>query len=226
MWLIFPVVIDQKMKQTRKNIVLIGGGGHCKSCIEVLESKNLYNIIGILDLPSEMGKKVFNYEVIGNDDDYQKFHNQGCAFVITAGQIKSADLRKRIFENLKTVNAEIETVIASTALVSKYATIAEGSIIMHNSFINSGAIIGENCIINTASIIEHDASIGKHTHISTSATVNGNCIIGDETFIGSGTIISNNVKIGDKVLIGAGSLVLNNITEAGTYVGNPIRKLK
>ena len=212
------------MTKIRKNIVLIGGGGHCKSCIEVIESTGQYNIIGILDLPSELGKKVLNYEVIGSDNDYEKFHGMGFCFLITVGQIKSAEIRKKSFEKLIALNAQIETVIASTATVSQYSTIGKGTIIMHHCFINAGAQIGENCIINTASVIEHDANIQRHCHISTKTIINGDCNIGFETFIGSSCCVSNGVNIANNVIVGAGSLVINNIEKSGTYFGNPAVK--
>lgn len=213
------------MNLEKKNIVLIGGGGHCKSCIEVIESTENYTIMGILDLPSELGKTVLGYKVIGNDDDYKKFRDLGYCFLVTAGQIKSATLRKQIFENLESINAEVETVIASTATVSKYAKVGKGSIIMHNSIVNADAEIGENCIINTASVIEHDTKIGKHCHISTTAVVNGNCIIGNEVFIGSRSCLSNGIQIVDYSVIGAGTTVTKNILEAGTYAGSPAKKI-
>ncbi|KIA89126.1 acetyltransferase [Kaistella jeonii] len=212
------------MNKIRKNIVLIGGGGHCKSCIEVIESTEAYNIIGILDLPAEFGKKVLDYQVIGNDDDYEKFHLAGCCFLITTGQIKSAEVRKRIFSQLNILHAEIETVIASTATVSKYSIIGKGTIVMHHCFINAGAQIDENCIINTASVIEHDVVIKSHCHISTKTIINGDCKIGSETFIGSSSCVSNGVNITNNVIIGAGSLVLNKIEKSGTYFGNPVEK--
>lgn len=212
------------MNKTRKNIVLIGGGGHCKSCIEVIESTEAYKIMGILDLPSELGKKVLDYEVIGNDHDYEKFHLEGCCFLITTGQIKSAEVRKRIFGQLNLIHAEIETVIASTAKISKYSTIGRGTIIMHHCFINAGAKIDENCIVNTASVVEHDVVIEKHCHISTKAVINGDCKIGSETFIGSSSCVSNGVVIANNVIVGAGSLVLNKIKKSGTYFGNPVEK--
>lgn len=211
--------------ETKKNIILVGGGGHCKSCIEVIESTGKYNILGILDLLSELGKKVLNYEVIGNDDDYLKYKELGYSFLITAGQIKSAGLRKRIFEKLEEIGAEVETVIASTAVVSKYAEIGKGTIILSNCVVNAGAKIGVNCIINTASVLEHDAKIGNHTHISTTAVVNGNGEIGNETFVGSAACISSGVKVGDGVIIGAGSTVIKNISEKGTYAGSPAKKI-
>lgn len=213
------------MNNSRKNIILIGGGGHCKSCIDVIESTNVYNIIGILDRPSELGKKILNYEVIGNDSDYEKFKQQHCSFLITVGQIKSSNLRSEIFSKLKNINAKIETILASTAIVSKYSKIGIGSIIMHRSIVNAGVEIGENCIINTSSILEHDVTVGNNTHISTNVVVNGECKIGSNVFIGSASCVSNNLKVEDRVLIGAGSLVLKNILHSGTYVGNPMKKI-
>ena len=32
-----------------QDIVLVGGGGHCKSVIDVIESEVKFNIIGIID---------------------------------------------------------------------------------------------------------------------------------------------------------------------------------
>ncbi|MDO6791366.1 MULTISPECIES: acetyltransferase [unclassified Tamlana] len=207
-------------------MVLIGGGGHCKSCIDVIESLDKYHIIGILDLPSKLGDKILNYEVIGNDDDYLKYKNEGCSFLVTAGQIKSSKLRRTIFENLVAIHADIETIISSTATVSKYAKIGKGSVIMHHSVINTGAKIGENSIINTKAIIEHDVSVGNHCHISTNVAVNGDSKIGNNTFIGSMSCISNNVKIGDNIVLGAGSIVISDCTNEGVYAGTPLKKLK
>ena len=44
----------------RKNLVLVGGGGHCKSVIAVAESAG-YSLAGILDVPEEIVKKVLAY---------------------------------------------------------------------------------------------------------------------------------------------------------------------
>lgn len=214
------------MFQQNKKIVLVGGGGHCKSCIEVIESTQKYDIIGILDLPSEYGKKILGYEVIGNDDDYLKFHNKGFSFLVTVGQTKSVKLKKRIFNQLEKINANIETVIASTAYVSKHCKIGKGTIVMQNAFVNSDTVIGDNCILNTGCIIEHDSKISDHTHISTNAVLNGACALGKEIFVGSHVCISNNISIASNVIIGAGSTVIKNIKESGTYVGVPAKKIK
>ncbi|HIE16406.1 MAG TPA: hypothetical protein EYP69_05735, partial [Bacteroidales bacterium] len=53
----------------RPKIILIGGSGHCKACIDVIEAENKFQIEGILDLPIKYGSKILGYKVIGNDDN-------------------------------------------------------------------------------------------------------------------------------------------------------------
>ena len=40
-----------------KPLILVGGGGHCKSVIEVAESAG-YEILGVLDMPEDKGKEI------------------------------------------------------------------------------------------------------------------------------------------------------------------------
>ena len=83
-----------------KNIILIGAGGHCKSCIDVIEQQKKYKIIGIIDNKKKVGTKIFNYKVIGNDSYLSKIKK--CKNVhISIGQIKTSEKRKNIFEKLK-----------------------------------------------------------------------------------------------------------------------------
>ncbi len=214
------------MTDQKENIILIGAGGHCKSCIEIIESTERFFIVGVLGLPAEVGGAILNYNIIGTDDAIEPLVLKGYSFLITIGQIKSAQIRALIFEKLKTLNAKIATVISPMAYVSKYSEIGRGSIIMHFATVNALAMIGENSILNTGCNVEHDASIGSHTHISTKAVVNGNSKIGDECFVGSNATISNGVSIGSRVVIGAGSVVIGNIPEGAVYVGNPAQRTK
>lgn len=190
-----------------KELILIGGGGHCKSCIDVIEQENKFNIIGILDVAEKVGQKVLDYEIIGTDEDIEKYAKQGFYFLITVGQIKTADIRKNIFEKLLNLNANIATIVSKDAYVSKYSEIGMGTIIMNGAFLNAGVNVGNNCIINTNALLEHDVKIGNNCHISTSSVINGDCIIGDNSFIGSNATIIQGVSILADSFIKAGSLV-------------------
>lgn len=131
----------------KRSLILIGGGGHCKSVIEVAESV-CYEIKGILDVPDEVGKEVLpGHKIIGIDDDIPQYVDD-CYIVITVGFIKNPALRIKLYNKVKEVGGKWATIVASTAHVSKYAKVGDGSVIMHNAFVNAGAKIGDNSIIN------------------------------------------------------------------------------
>lgn len=209
----------------QKNLILIGGGGHCKSVIDVAESAG-YNILGILDMPEDVGKQVLDYMVIGTDDDIPQYVDKA-EFIITVGFIKNPAIRIKIYNRIKEAGGKLATIIASTASVSNYASLDEGTVIMHQAFVNAGAKIGANCIINTFCNIEHDAQIGAQSHISTGTMVNGDCKVGERVFIGSQSVLANGIEVGDDIVVGAGSLVRKSIKIKGIYSGNPaILKIK
>jgi len=204
-----------------KPIILIGGGGHCKSVIEAAESSGR-EIEGILDLPSTVGSKCLGYSIIGTDDDIPKF-TEKCEFIVTLGFIKNPTLRNKLHNLVEDANGKFATIVASTAHISKYAEIKQGTVVLHCATVNAGARIGKGCIINTHANIEHDVNIGDYCHISTGAMINGDCKVGDNTFIGSGTIVCNGVTICKNVALGAGSVVTSDIIVSGTYIGTPAK---
>lgn len=200
-------------------MILIGGGGHCKSLIDVAESAG-YRIAGILDRPEELGKKILNYEVIGNDDDIPKYVGSA-EFIISVGYIRNPDLRIKLYELVKQQGGRFATLIASTAYVSQYASLGEGTVVMHHAFVNAEATVGKNVILNTFSNIEHGSIVGDQCHISTGVMVNGDCKVGNNCFIGSGSVLYNGVSITDGVVVSAGSVVRRPISIKGVYSGNP-----
>lgn len=207
-----------------KELVLVGGGGHCKSVIDVAESAG-YNILGILDMPEDVGKQVLDYKVIGTDDDIPMYVDKA-EFVITVGFIKNPATRIKLYKKVKEAGGKLATIIASTARVSKYSTIGDGTVVMHQALVNAGAHIGDNCIINTFCNIEHDAQIGDQCHISTGTMVNGDCKIGERVFVGSQSVLANGITIGDDIIVGAGSIVCKSINLKGIYYGNPVKIIK
>lgn len=193
----------------KKPLILVGGGGHCKSVIDVAESAG-YTILGILDKPEEVGKQVLDYKVIGTDDEIPQYVGKA-EFVITVGQIKSSAIRHNIAKRIEKAGGKFATIIAPDATVSKYATIGEGTVILHKCVVNAGAKIGKNCIINTMANIEHEAVIGDFCHISTGVMVNGMTKVGNDSFVGSGSVLYNCIEVSVNSIIPAGGIVKSNI---------------
>ena len=194
------------MSEIKPNIILIGGGGHCVSVIDVIENDNKFNILGILD-SNIKENNVLGYKILGGDNLIPELVNENTYFLITVGQIKSYSTRKKIAEILIKNKAKLATIVSTLAYVSKHATIGEGSIIMNGAVVNAKSTIGKNCIINTKSNVEHGVSIGDFCHLSTCAVINGDSVIENGTFIGSNATISNDVSIKENSIISAGKFI-------------------
>ena len=203
---------------SEKKIILFGGGGHCRSCIDVIETNKEFKIAGIIERPgNNKTASIFGYPIIGYDNDLEKLREKYDYALITVGQIGVSKIRKDIFNRLKKAGFVLPAIISPFAYVSKYAVLNEGAIVMHRVIVNAGAKIGKNCILNTSSLIEHDAKIGDHTHISTAAVINGAVVIGSQSFIGSNATVVQCVKLPDGCFVKAGSLI------AGEKDGKAIR---
>ncbi len=209
----------------KKDIILVGAGGHCRSVIDVIEHENKFNIIGVLDPNHKFLTQVLNYPILGGDDEIEKLSKTINYFCITVGQTKSASIRINLFELIMKHGGYLPVIQSPLSHVSKHAKIEEGTIIMHNVLVNANAKIGYNCIINTGSLIEHDVIVGNHCHISTKAVLNGRVNVGNESFIGSNTVVADSINICDNTIIGAGSVVIRSNFNSGIYAGNPAQKI-
>lgn len=176
-------------------ILLIGGGGHCHSVIDVIEQQDQYQIYGIVDSAKKIGSSVLGYPVVGCDDDLPQLF-QKCAYaVLTLGCIKTNVIRVKLFATIKKIGFKLPVITSPLAYVSKYALIGEGTVIMHHALVNANARVGVNCIINTKALVEHDASVGDHCHIATAAVINGGVQVNDHVFVGSNSIIVQGAQI-------------------------------
>ncbi len=210
----------------KQDIILIGGGGHCKSVIDVIESGGNFNIIGIIDQKDKVNNNVLGYKIIGTDDDLDDLIINCNNFHITIGQIKNNESRVRLYNSVLSKGGNFPVIISSKAYVSKYAMVNHGSIIMHNAFVNVNAKVGNNCIINSGAVIEHDVVIENHCHIATGSYVNGESYIRQNSFIGSNSTIIQCITIAENSIIAAGAVVTKNTEANSIYTGNPALKIK
>lgn len=191
----------------KEKIILVGGGGHCKACIDVIELQGKFEIAAIVDTPDKIGQHILNYPILFTDEDLPKLAKEYHYFLITVGHIKSVELRIKLFETLCSLKVQFPTIISPISYVSKYASIGEGSIVMHHALINAGAKVGSNSIINSKALVEHDSIVGNFCHISTGAVLNGGVIVGNNSFVGSNAVVKQKVIISDNSFIKAGSLI-------------------
>lgn len=187
----------------KPKLILIGGGGHCASCIDVIEQEDQFEIAGIVDNNSAISS-LFGYSVLGNDDALKEIRSSYDYALITIGQMRSPAVRIKLFEYAKLVGFRIPTIVSPRAYVSKHALLGEGTIVMHDALINARVIVGKNCIINSKALIEHDANVEDNCHVSTGAIINGGAIIKQGTFVGSNAVTKESVQTKENDFIKAG----------------------
>ncbi|MEF9934202.1 acetyltransferase [Clostridium sp.] len=202
-------------------ILILGGSGHAKVVLDLIESTYKYRIVGFVD--KGVGE-VLGFPIVGDDSVLNDFFYKGVKYASIG--IGDNFIRGKLYESLKELGYNIPRLIHNTAIVSNYALIGEGTNILPGVMINASAQIGENCIINTGAIIEHDCKIGNNVHISPGAKLAGGIIIGNNTHIGIGATIMQNIVIGDNVIIGAGAVVIDNIPNNAVCVGVPAKIIK
>lgn len=196
--------MSQVITSEKKNIYLVGGGGHCVSCIDVIESTNEFVIKGLFDRHENVGQTVLGYPIIGTDADIEKYVSENNFFLLTMGQIQSAETRQKLADQIGLLGGQFAIVISARAYVSKHAELGYGTIVMHDAVVNANARIGDHCILNTKSLVEHDARVADFCHISTGAIVNGTTTIESGSFVGSGAVVKHSVTVPAKSLIQAG----------------------
>ncbi len=206
---------------TKPQLILIGAGGHTRSCIDVIEEQGYFQIAGLVGFPEQRDaqKLDYGYAVIGADSDLSSLAKTYQYALITIGQMQTAKHRIRLYQQVTQLGFQLPVIIASTAHVSRHATIGGGTIVMHGAIVNASASVGNNCIINSRSLIEHDARVGDHCHISTGAILNGDVTVGAGSFIGSGSVIKQGITIGRDCLVGMGLGVRHDLAECAQFTG-------
>ncbi len=212
-----------------KPLVLLGGGGHCKSVLDSILRSNQYSDIVIADNHLAVGTEIFGCKVVGTDECLQDLRKKGYenAF-ITVGSVTSASVgvRMKLAKYASSFGFSFPTIVDPSAIVSEQTKIAEGAYIGKNAVINADAVIGAHCIINTGAIVEHECQIGDFAHVSVGSILCGNVKVGRESFIGAGATVIQGIHIGDYATVGAGAVVVKALPANYIAVGVPAKAIK
>lgn len=207
-----------------KKILLVGGGGHCKSVLDSLLETKEFSEIGIIDKKEFFGKEILGVPIIGSDNDLPRLYQEGFSYAfVSVGSIGNPTLRIKLFKILEEIGFEIPNIVDKTAIISHYASLDKGIFVGKNAVINAGAFINKGVIINTFALIEHDCTIEEFSHIAPGSVLCGEVQIGAKTHIGANSSIMQQVKIGSNSIIGMGSVVLKDIDHNVTAYGNPCK---
>lgn len=196
---------------------LFGASGHAKVIIDSLKASGK-QISGLFDDNPEV-KELLEYSVYGSFDQDRLGDEE---LIISVGL---NHIRKKIVEKLPE-NTRYGKAIHPSAIISEYASLGEGTVVMQGAIIQSSGSIGRHCIINTAASVDHDCLIDDFVHISPNATLCGAVSVGEGSQVGAGAVVIPGIKIGKWSLVAAGAVVMKDVPDNVLVLGNPARVVK
>lgn len=204
----------------KEKLLIIGASGHGKVVADIAMKMNRWHSIAFLD-DDESIKTSMGIEVVDKASETIKYLKDFDIFV----GIGSNEIREKILKKLELFGASIPTLIHPNAVIGEQVRVGIGTVIMAGVVINSCTEIGKGCIINTSATIDHDNLIEDYVHISPGVHFAGTVKVGKGSWLGIGSSVSNNINITAGCIVGAGAVVVRDITEAGVYIGVPVRRV-
>jgi acetyltransferase EpsM len=207
----------------RNSLVIIGAGGHGRVVHDAAVASD-WNVIGFLDDTKEIGYKVNGVPIIGGISVIkQSSFLPESDFVIALGDQLS---RRNISSQVLELGRRLAIVAHPSCIISPYAKIGNGTVLVGGCIVNANASIGSFCILNTASTIDHDGILASGVQISPGVNLAGWVYCGEDAYIGTGAAILPNVRIGARAIVGAGSVVIRDVPDDAIVAGNPARRLR
>jgi len=207
-----------------KDIVLVGAGGFGREVLWILEENKDWNILGFIDGSDELtGKMINGYPILGTEEWLVNCKSEINA-VICIGNPK---VRKAVVDKISVnTNIKFPNIIANDVRFSKHVEFGVGNIICSSSILTVNIKLGDFNIINLSCTIGHDVNLHNYITVYPGVNISGNVEIGNETEIGTGTKIIQGLLITNNVITGAGAVVVKDLTESGTYIGVPVKKIR
>jgi sugar O-acyltransferase (sialic acid O-acetyltransferase NeuD family) len=140
--------------------------------------------------------------------------------------IADSNHRERIVKSLPIETKYFTHIHPSAQIHGDDVEIGVGSIICAGSIITTNVKIGEHAHINLITTIGHDCLIGNYFTTAPGVQISGNETIGNRVYFGTRSCIKQKLSVCDDVIVGMNSGVVKHITEPGTYVGTPAKKIK
>lgn len=205
-----------------KRLAIFGASGHGKVVAEIAELSGWSEIVFFDDFFPTVSS-VGIWPVQGNTTDLLNGLSEfdGCIIAIGNNVIR---LEKSLL--IQNNHGDLVTLFHPSSVVSKYAKIGIGSVVMANAVINPYAKLGVACIVNTAATIDHDCELGDGVHISPGANLAGAVKVGQQSWVGIGACVKQSVLIGNNVIVGAGAAIVSDTLNDEVVVGVPAKVIE
>jgi sugar O-acyltransferase (sialic acid O-acetyltransferase NeuD family) len=139
--------------------------------------------------------------------------------------ISNSKVRESIIKNLPS-NTRFFSFVHPSSILSGDIYIEEGCFIGPHCILTTNIKIGKHALLNRGIQIGHDCSIGDFFSAMPGSVISGTNTIGDRVYFGANSTTREKITITNDCTFGLNSGIVKDITEPGTYVGTPSKKIK
>lgn len=200
-----------------ERVVVIGGSGHAKVLVDVIEQTADVEIVGFVSMNEQ--DKLFGYPRLGNDDVLPEVFDLGVKSALVA--VGDNRRRNQSIDAVRKCGFKLVSAISPAAVVSKYVRVGEGVAILAGAIVNADSHLGDGVIVNTNASIDHDCIIGRCVHIAPGASVAGCVRLEEGVLLGIGSSVIPGVTIGPWTRVGAGAAVVRDLPANVLALGVP-----
>ena len=205
------------------DVLLLGGGGHARVLLDVLLRLG-HRVVGYAALSRDDARIALPY--LGCDDELlDQLDPSDFNAVLGIGMTRPEAHRMRVLVAYEAAGVIFPALVAPGAIVHRDVALGDASVVFDGAVVVTGSQLGRGCIVNTNASVDHDCRLGDNVHVAPGATVCGGVTIGAHCLIGAGATLVHGIEVCSGVLIGAGTTVVRDITEPGTYLGTPARRV-
>jgi sugar O-acyltransferase (sialic acid O-acetyltransferase NeuD family) len=202
-----------KMFDRKKNVAVIGAGGHAKVVIGTLRT-NGCSVAAIFDDDSSLwGTELLGIPIRGAIEIAN--HSEFELGIIAIGDNAA---RMRIAHRL---NLRWLTLVHSAAWVDPDAKLGTGTVVFAGAIIQAGSVVGEHVIVNTSASVDHDCVVKDFVHIAPGVHLGGNVLVDEGAFLGIGSSAIPGRKVGAWTTVGAGAVVVRDLSDGVVAYGVP-----
>ena len=208
-----------------KKIYIVGGNGFARECYTYVDrmckSDSTITFAGFL---GEGGyePELFEFSKFWKGDVSNHEFKEDEYAVIGSGD---CEIRKRIYESLKSRNVKFFTVIDPSVIVYPYVEMGEANIFSPNCLVSSQVKIGNCNLFNGFIFIGHDAQIGDFNFRAPHTQILGNVKLQDMNAIGTSSVLLPKAKIGSYNKVAPISAIYKGCKDNCIMSGNPARKI-
>ena len=158
-------------------LLILGAGAQGHICHEIAQAMGVFDYIAFLDDRRE--------GAIGTLNEYKNFKDEYSICFVAIGD---PAVRALWMDKVEQAGFTLATLVDPTSMVSKYAKIGAGSVVMRGAVVQGYVTTGRGCILSAGSIVDHDSTLGNYVQVNAGAIVSARSKVPNNRMVNYGEV--------------------------------------